>query len=93
MERKLPFKYYAVRVLNTVIFRRTVTQLSKVQSKLYKPGTNFVLTQVTYIGGRIIGSMSYTDWVKFGGKGFNTVTKVPREQYRSLLPYMQKAED
>lgn len=93
MRRKLPFKYYAIRVLGMVIFRRTVNHLSKVESRLYKPGTSFVLTQVTYTGGRIVGSMSYRQWTELGGRAFSSVMKVSRDQYHSMLPYMQKVQE
>jgi hypothetical protein len=91
MEKKL-FKYYAIRVMNTVVFRRTVNQIQKVKSVIYKPNSDFRLEQVTYIGGTAVGSMSYNDWAKHGGSrlSINACIRVSREQFRALDPYINK---
>ena len=92
---KKPFKYYAIRFTNTVIFRRTVGTLQKVRSVLYKPQTDFRLEQVTYIGGKVIGCMPYYQWTRHGGKQFaeGKCLQLTREQYRALHPYVHKAKE
>lgn len=89
---KKPFKYYAIRVGNSVIFRRTVGTLQKVRSILYKPRTEFKLEQITYTGGKIIGCMSHIDWYNHMNKNLNSITRLTREQYRALDPYIYKDE-
>jgi hypothetical protein len=93
MEKKV-FKYYAIRVLNTIVFRRTISELKRVRSVLYRPRTEFRLEQVTYTGGRVIGSMSAALWQKHGGKlmQHSQCIRVTREQFRAMEPYMQKGE-
>lgn len=95
MTQKKPFKYFAIRFANTVIFRRTVNTLQKVRSVLYKPRTEFRLEQVTYTGGKVIGCMPYATWVKYGAKQIsdNGCIKLTREQYRALDPYIIKERD
>jgi hypothetical protein len=89
---KKPFKYFAIRVGNTVVFRRTVGQLQRVRSVLYKPKTEFRLEQVTYSGGRVIGCISYNDWATHGGARLagNMCIRIDRAQYKALDPYICK---
>ncbi len=91
MERKLPFKYYATRVGNSIVFRRTVNKLYMVKSQLYKPYTDFHLIQIGYTGGRIVATMPYKEWTRRGGSAINIgrYAKVPREQFKALSPFMQ----
>jgi hypothetical protein len=88
-QKKL-FKYYAIRVGNTIVFRRTVSTLKKVRSVLYKPGTEFRIEQITYSGGQAVGCMPYNDWATHGGKRLNICmcSTISRETYRSLAPYI-----
>jgi hypothetical protein len=91
MEKKL-FKYYAIRVANTVVFRRTVGQIQRVRSTLYKPNSDFRLEQVTYVGGSAVGCISFLEWTKHGGARIpiNGCLKITREKFRALDPYIQK---
>lgn len=91
MEKKL-FKYYAIRVGGTIIFRRTVGQIQKVRSVLYKRGTDFRLEQISYVGGTPVGSMSHKVWQEHGGARIllNGCVKVPRDKFRALDPFMSK---
>ena len=91
MERK-PFNYFAIRVQNTIVFRRTVSRIKRVRSILYKPNTEFKLQQVTYTGGRVIASMPYVTWATHGGQALNLggCVKITKEFYRALGPYLQK---
>jgi len=86
------FKYFAIRVANTVIFRRTINTLQKVKSVLYNPRTEFKLEQITYTGGRVIGCMPYLEWSRHGGSRLSTscFTQLTKEQYRALDPYICK---
>ena len=91
MEKKL-FKYYAIRISNTVVFRRTVSQIQKVRSVIYKPNSDFRLEQITYVGGNAVGSMPYSEWTKHKGTRLATdaCVKIARETYRALDPYITK---
>lgn len=93
MERK-PFNYFAIRVMNTVIFRRTVAKVKKVRSVLYKPNTEFRLEQVTYTGGKVVGSMPYAMWVKHGGGQIkvSACISITRELFKAMGPYIQKGD-
>ena len=90
MEQKKPFKYYAIRVHNMIVFRRTVGKLNKVRSLLWKPRSDFRMEQITYTGGKVVGCMTYTDWVNHGGRGIglNGCLLVNRDHYRALGPYI-----
>jgi hypothetical protein len=93
-EVKKQFKYYAVRTTpNTVVFRRTVNKLQKIKSVIYKPDTRFRLEQISYIGGKAIGFMSYAQWRMLKGafalKGCKQLT---RDEFRALDPFMTKGE-
>jgi hypothetical protein len=91
-QKKKLFKYYVIRVCNMVVFRRTVSSLKLVKSRLYKPRTEFRLEQISYSGGQAIGCMSYADWTRYGGRplNLNNCSKITREQYRSMEPYISK---
>lgn len=91
-EQKKSFKYYAIRVVNMVIFRRTVAQISLVKSRLYKPNSTFIVEQVAYTGGKVIGSIPYSEWCAHGGRAFARHLRITREQFRALSPFMQKGE-
>lgn len=93
MEKKL-FRYFAIRVANTILFRRTVDKITRVRSSLYKPGTTLKLEQISYTGGRVIGSMPYSEWLRCGKRQItnNGYVAVSRESFRALKPYMQKGE-
>lgn len=86
------YKYYAIRMQNTIIVRRTLLGLKQVTSKLHKPGTDFVLQQVTYTGGIVIGSMNYQDWVKHGGPTISTYKKIERTLARAMRPFLVGGE-
>lgn len=92
-EKKL-FRYFAIRVAGTIVFRRTVDKLSRVRSVLYKPNTTLKLEQVSYVGGRVIGTMPYTKWLYVGKRQIanNGCTPISRDTYRALRPYIQKGE-
>lgn len=91
MEKK-QFKYYAIRVANMIIFRRTVNKLRKVQSRLYKPNTEFSLAQITYTGGKVVGCMPYANWVMYTATGIRVGgwKLVTRDRFRALDPYITK---
>lgn len=93
MEKK-PFRYFAIRIAGTILFRRTADKLTRMRSTLYKPRTELRLEQVTYTGGRVVGSMPYADWRKLGKREIadNGYCAVTRETFRALQPYMQKGE-
>ena len=84
------YKYYAIRVHNSVIIRRVLGTLKRVTSSLYKPGTEFALKQITYTGGQPIGSLPYTEWVKrdLGAINNNGYVKISREKMLSVRPIM-----
>ncbi len=92
-EKKL-FKYYAFRMSDIVVIRKTTQKLKKVKSVLRNPTTSFVLEQVTIIGGLIVGTIKYTE--------FNSRTKIvlsnlqckpiERATARGLLPFMNTGE-
>ena len=89
-QKKKLFKYYAIRIGGSVVFRRTVSKINKVKSTLYKPGTEFRLEQVTYSGGQPVGCMAYNDWISHGGGriGLTGYLRVSREQFRAMRPYI-----
>jgi hypothetical protein len=93
LQRKV-FKYFATRVANIVILRRTVTKLTRVRSMLYKPNSEFRLEQVTYTGGRIIGCLTYPEWAKYSKIGIQPggCARLTREQVRALDPYIYKQD-
>lgn len=96
VEKKL-FNYYAIRIGGMIILRRTTGKLSIIKSTLYSKSTPFALEQITYIGGKVIGTISYAEWLKrvsFVGSRLNNnnCTKVAREIIRSLRPFLQKGE-
>jgi hypothetical protein len=95
MPQKLPFKYYAIRVSNSVIFRRTVKQLTKVKSEVYSTASSFRVTQISYCGGKIVATMPYIEWSRHGGKPLNSskCIRITREEFRGLVPFMQKSEE
>ena len=62
-----PAKYFAIRVGGMVIIRRTVVGLQRVRSKLYRPNGEFVLTQTSWTGGKIVGSLPYKELVSRTG--------------------------
>lgn len=89
---KKQFKYYAIRIADGIVFRRTTGKLQKVKSTLYKPGTNFRLMQVSYTGGKVVGCMSYSEWVAHAQRGIATgnYAKIDRELFKALDPYISK---
>lgn len=89
-QKKKPFKYYAIRIANMIVFRRTVKKLTRVKSVLYRPRTDFRLEQVTYTGGTVVGCMSYYDWTMHGGNALQPGNwiQLPKERFRALGPYM-----
>ena len=91
MERK-KFKYFAIRVANSVVFRRTVSTVQRVRSVLYNPLTGFKLEQVNYVGGTPIGCMPYVDWKKYSKitLNINQGKQIDKSLYRSLDPYICK---
>jgi hypothetical protein len=91
-EKKL-FKYYAIRVLNTVVIRRTVGPINLVRSRLYTPTNGkVIIEQTTYTGGKVIGTISYAAWTAHGGKAFLKGVRITREQFRAFRPFLQKGE-
>jgi hypothetical protein len=85
---KKAFRYFAIRVGNFIIFRKTVGKIRRVKSMLYRPYTEFVLTQVTYTGGKIVGCMPYKAWLEHSGKQFSGIMLVPRDKFRALIPFI-----
>lgn len=92
MLQKKQFKYYAIRVSDNIVFRKTANTLRRVKSVLYKISTDFRLVQISYTGGRIVGCMSYANWRECGGKplAMGNCLRIDRELYRSLDPYITK---
>jgi hypothetical protein len=93
MEKK-SFRYFAIRIAGTIVFRRTADKLNRVHSVLYKPRTTLRLEQVSYTGGHVVGSMAYTEWLKCGKRQLtdNGYVLVTRDTFHGLKPYMQKGE-
>ncbi len=94
MAEKKPFKYYAIRVANGVIFRRTVGTIEMVKSIITKRNSDLLLQQVSYRGGKVIGYMPYTEWVSYTGTAINLdgYKKLTRERYKALLPFIRVCE-
>jgi hypothetical protein len=92
MEARKPFKYYAIRVANTIVIRRTVGHITLVRSRLYKPNSGFEVEQLTYTGGKSIGTMSYNEWVAHGGLRLAKHAKITREQYQAMRLFLHKGE-
>lgn len=81
------YKYYAVRVHNMIIVRRTLVGLRKITSTLTKPGTSFALVQTTFTGGKVIGAVPYTVWLQHGGQTMSTYRKIERSLAISMQPF------
>lgn len=88
------YRYFLTRLGNTIIIRRTAAKLKLVKSILWKPGSEFRLAQVSYVGGKVLGTISYAELVKRtphrvqqGG-----YLKVTRDQVSALKPFMQQGE-
>lgn len=94
MEKKKPFKYFAIRVGDMVVFRRTVNSITKIRSVLYNPHkADFRLEQITYTGGTVVGSISYVMWCKYAGAiriSIGSCKQIDRSLFRSLDPYICK---
>lgn len=92
LNTKKPFKYYAIRIGNTLVFRRTVNKINKVSSLLYKPNGIFRLQQVTYTGGKVMGCASYDTWLNTGGRqiAIGNYKKLDRSIYKAFEPYITK---
>lgn len=96
LEKKI-FRYYAIRVGGMIIIRRTVDKLKMVKSVLYNKDKSFALTQIAYVGGKVIGTLGYLEWcnrVSFTGSkiGNNCCIPVKRDIIMSLKPFLQKGE-
>lgn len=89
------FRYYAIRVGNTVILRRVTDKLQVVKSVLLNKKTGFLMTQISYVGGRVVGTIHYTEWHKRGGPGINygKATKIERSLARALKPFLLPGEE
>lgn len=87
---KKPYKYYAIRILNKVIIRRTVGKLTRVSSTLYSHTTKFKLKQVTYTGGTVVGIIHYNQWIRSGYTGIkvNGYEKLTRVAYKAIKPFL-----
>lgn len=85
-----PPRYYAIRVHNMVILRRSLTGLRKVTSSLLKSESGFQLKQVTFCGGIVLGVLPYTDWCKHGGPSITSYVKIERALARSMEPLLLK---
>lgn len=86
------YKYYAIRVQNTIVIRRSLVGLKIITSILSKPNTDFLLKQTTYSGGVVIGSLPYKEWVGHGGPTIGAYRKVDRTLVRSMQPYLLGVE-
>lgn len=87
-------KYFAIRMGNMVIIRRTTKFITKVKSTLVKKGSDFDLVSYTYTGGKIVGALPYKDWqfrtrtlINNGG-----CLKTSREVVRGLKPFLTLGE-
>lgn len=87
-----PVKYFAIRVGGMVVIRRTSVGLQRVRSKLYRPNAEFALTQVSWTGGKVIGSLPYRELVNRVGIQItdNNCAKVSVDTVRGLRPFMIK---
>lgn len=94
MVKKLTYKYFAIRVSNTVIIRRTSDGVQKIKSVLHKPGSEFSLVQISYIGGKPIGSISYNElYNRTGYKILNLgYVRIPVEKVKALRPFLLKGD-
>lgn len=94
MEAKAVYRYYAVRVYNTVIIRRTSKRISKIKSMLYKKGTEFSLVQISYIGGKVIGTIYAAELHKRCGVSVQVskCVEINWSKVKALKPFMQKGE-
>jgi hypothetical protein len=92
---KITYRYFAILIYNTVIIRRTAKGIKLVKSRLYKPGSQFSLIQLTYTGGKVIGTIDYNEWVKRGGARINQnkAVKVDRTFIKGMLPFLQKGDE
>ena len=83
-------RYFAIRVGNTVMFRKTVGTISVVRSVLRGRTTDFWLEQTTYVGGRPAGSLGYTRWRELGGGRIRRdgYLQISKQTYRGLDPYI-----
>lgn len=86
------YKYYVVRIGGLLVFRRSLLGIRKVTSKIYKPGTEFVMSQSTWTGGIVIGSMPYSKWYSTQKKQIASggAIKITKDVYVSMLPYVTK---
>lgn len=81
-------KYYAVRVHNMIVIRKTKFGLRKITSTLSKPGTVFALRQVTFTGGKVLGVIEYKEWVNHGGPSVLTYKQVERTTVKGMEPFL-----
>lgn len=84
-----PYKYYAIRVNRSIVFRKTVIGLKKVQSKLTKKNGT-ILVQTTFTGGIVIGSIPYQEFlVKTGRQIADGGCKlIERDTVHALYPFI-----
>lgn len=88
------YKYYAIHIDKMVVIRRTLKGLKLVLSKLYKPEAGYTITQQTYTGGIVIGTMKYTDWYKYQKQSIpaQKALKTTREVVVALAPYITRSK-
>lgn len=90
------YKYFATRVGDMVIIRRVLKELKVIQSKLYKPGSEFALKQVSFTGGKVIGAIKFTDYTSRCGSdyrfGTRYVVRLDRSIVRALKPFLISGE-
>ena len=88
------YKYYVIRVSNMAIIRRTLTTLKRVKSSLYSPGTQFALVQLTYTGGKVVGSLPIKELALRTKIALNQggCSQISRELYKALKPFMTQGE-
>lgn len=92
MTDKIVYKYYVTRTGATVIVRRAITEVRLVKSVLYKKGSDFILSQVSCVGGKVIGTMPYVDWVKRSKLPIteHKVFTLDKQTITALKPFLYK---
>lgn len=90
------YKYFAVKVDRMVVIRRTLVGLKVVTSKLYKPGSDFTLTQTTYTGGKVVGAIKLSEYqIRCASRNSlltKQVCKIDREFAKALTPFLIAGE-
>jgi hypothetical protein len=85
-----PYKYYAIRVGQTIVVRKSLNGLKQITSRFYSVKNGLDIKQVTYTGGIVVGTLDVRLWAKLKGTIVTTFKPLTRDEAKGLIPYYDK---